>query len=131
MKNLFFLFVFCLAISLQPAFASQEREVEIYKNIRCLVCQGQSLNDSNSDFANDLKKIIKKKIDQKENDQQIYQYLVERYGDWILFDPPLKKSTLLLWLTPLLVMMVCLFFLFRKTIYKTAKADSTLKSKGN
>ena len=59
MKNLFFLFVFCLAISLQPAFASQEREVEIYKNIRCLVCQGQSLNDSNSDFANDLKKIIK------------------------------------------------------------------------
>ena len=131
MKNLFFLFAFCLAISLQPSFASQEREVEIYKNIRCLVCQGQSLNDSNSDFANDLKKIIKKKIDQKENDQQIYQYLVERYGDWILFDPPLKKSTLLLWLTPLLVMMVCLFFLFRKTIYKTTKADSALKSKVN
>ena len=115
----------------QSAFSSQEREVGIYKNIRCLVCQGQSLNDSNSDFANDLKKIIKKKIDQKENDQQIYQYLVERYGDWILFDPPLKKSTLLLWLTPLLVMMICLFFLFRKTIYKTTKADSALKSKVN
>ena len=54
-----------MAISLQPAFASQEREVEIYKNIRCLVCQGQSLNDSNSDFANDLKKIIKKKLTKK------------------------------------------------------------------
>ena len=65
MKNLFFLFAFCLAISLQPSFASQEREVEIYKNIRCLVCQGQSLNDSNSDFANDLKKIIKKKLTKK------------------------------------------------------------------
>ena len=131
MKKLFFIFTFCLIIFSQSAFASQEREVEIYKNIRCLVCQGQSLNDSNSDFANDLKKIIKKKIDQKENDQQIYQYLVERYGDWILFDPPLKKSTLLLWLTPLLVMTICLFFLFRKTIYKTTKADSALKSKVN
>jgi len=131
MKKLFFIFTFCLVMFSQSAFSSQEREVEIYKNIRCLVCQGQSLNDSNSDFANDLKKIIKKKIDQKENDQQIYQYLVERYGDWILFDPPLKKSTLLLWLTPLLVMMICLFFLFRKTIYKTTKADSALKSKVN
>ena len=49
----------------QSAFSSQEREVEIYKNIRCLVCQGQSLNDSNSDFANDLKKIIKKKLTKK------------------------------------------------------------------
>jgi|TARA_B110000503_G_scaffold17700_1_gene25835 cytochrome c-type biogenesis protein CcmH len=131
MKKLFFIFTFCLVMFSQSAFSSQEREVEIYKNIRCLVCQGQSLNDSNSDFANDLKKIIKKKIDQKENDQQIYQYLVERYGDWILFDPPLKKSTLLLWLTPLLVMTICLFFLFRKTIYKTTKADSALKSKVN
>ena len=131
MKKLFFIFTFCLVMFSQSAFSSQEREVEIYKNIRCLVCQGQSLNDSNSDFANDLKKIIKKKIDQKENDQQIYQYLVERYVDWILFDPPLKKSTLLLWLTPLLVMTICLFFLFRKTIYKTTKADSALKSKVN
>jgi cytochrome c-type biogenesis protein CcmH len=56
MKKLFFIFTFCLVMFSQSAFSSQEREVEIYKNIRCLVCQGQSLNDSNSDFANDLKK---------------------------------------------------------------------------
>ena len=75
--------------------ASSEREINIYKNIRCLVCQGQSLNDSNSDFAVDLKKVIKKKIINKETDQEIYKYLTERYGDWILFSPPLKKNTLL------------------------------------
>ena len=104
MRNIFLIILFVFFIPAQLAMASTEREINIYKNIRCLVCQGQSLNDSNSDFAVDLKKVIKKKIINKETDKEIYKYLTERYGDWILFDPPLKKKTLLLWALPLITL---------------------------
>ena len=92
MKNFLFLLIVFL-LNQQDSFAlfSQDREIKIYKNIRCLACQGQSLNDSNSDFANDLKKVIKEKLNNNETDQEIYTYLTARYGDWILFDPPVKK----------------------------------------
>jgi cytochrome c-type biogenesis protein CcmH len=94
--------------------ASAEREINIYKNIRCLVCQGQSLNDSNSDFAIDLKKLIKKKIIIKQTDQEIYKYLTERYGDWILLNPPLKKNTILLWVIPTLFAILGAIFLIKR-----------------
>ena len=73
MRNIFLIILFVFFISSQLAMASSEKEINIYKNIRCLVCQGQSLNDSNSNFANDLKKVIKKKIINKESDQEIYR----------------------------------------------------------
>ena len=111
MRNIFLIILFVFFIPAQLAMASAEREINIYKNIRCLVCQGQSLNDSNSDFAVDLKKVIKKKIINKETDKEIYKYLTERYGDWILFDPPLKKKTLLLWALPLITLIGGLFIL--------------------
>ena len=115
MRFLFCIFLFIYFLSTQLAFSSLDRELEIYKNIRCLVCQGQSLNDSNSDFANDLKKIIKTKLDNNETDKQIYKYLVERYGDWILFDPPIKTKTMFLWLIPLLTLIIG-FYILRKKI---------------
>ena len=114
MRNIFLIILFVFLIPTQPAMASAEREINIYKNIRCLVCQGQSLNDSNSDFAIDLKKVIKKKIINKESDREIYKYLTERYGDWILFAPPLKKNTLLLWALPLLFALIGGIFILRK-----------------
>ena len=98
----------------QLAMASTEREINIYKNIRCLVCQGQSLNDSNSDFAIDLKKVIKKKIINKKSDKEIYNYLIERYGDWILFNPPLKINTFLLWGFPLMFALLGGVFIYIK-----------------
>ncbi len=104
-------YIFILIFLTQSAISSSDREIEIYKNIRCLVCQGQSLNDSNSDFANDLKKIIKDKIDQNETDKQIYKYLVDRFGDWILFDPPVKITTVFLWIIPLLVLILGFYVL--------------------
>jgi len=113
-KNTFLIILFIFFIPAQFAMASVEREVNIYKNIRCLVCQGQSLNDSNSDFAIDLKKVIKKKIINKESDSEIYKYLTERYGDWILLAPPLKKNTLLLWALPLLFALIGGIFILRK-----------------
>ena len=114
MRNIFLIILFVFFIPAQLAMASAEREINIYKNIRCLVCQGQSLNDSNSDFAVDLKKVIKKKIIKKQTDQEIYKYLTERYGDWILFSPPLKKNTILLWIIPTLFAILGAIFLIKR-----------------
>ena len=114
MRNIFLIILFIFFIPAQLAMASAEREINIYKNIRCLVCQGQSLNDSNSDFAIDLKKLIKKKIIIKQTDQEIYKYLTERYGDWILLNPPLKKNTILLWVIPTLFAILGAIFLIKR-----------------
>jgi cytochrome c-type biogenesis protein CcmH len=114
MRNIFLIILFIFFIPAQLAMASAEREINIYKNIRCLVCQGQSLNDSNSDFAVDLKKVIKKKIIKKQTDQEIYKYLTERYGDWILLSPPLKKNTILLWIIPTLFAILGAIFLIKR-----------------
>ncbi len=116
MRNIFLIILFVFFISAQLAMASTEREINIYKNIRCLVCQGQSLNDSNSDFAVDLKRVIKKKIINKESDKEIYKYLTERYGDWILFNPPLKINTFLLWGFPLMFALLGGVFIYIKVL---------------
>ena len=116
MRNIFLIILFIFFIPAQLAMASTEREINIYKNIRCLVCQGQSLNDSNSDFAIDLKKVIKKKIINKKSDKEIYNYLTERYGDWILFNPPLKINTFLLWGFPLMFALLGGVFLYIKVV---------------
>ena len=118
-------YIFILIFLTQSAISSSDREIDIYKNIRCLVCQGQSLNDSNSDFANDLKKIIKDKIDQNETDKQIYKYLVDRFGDWILFDPPVKTRTILLWLIPGFILIIGFYILYKKTTF-SQKRDNLL-----
>jgi len=116
-RNIFLIILFVFFIPAQLAIASAEREINIYKNIRCLVCQGQSLNDSNSDFAIDLKKVIKKKNNQQKNtDKEIYNYLTERYGDWILFNPPLKINTFLLWGFPLMFALLGGVFIYIKVV---------------
>ena len=116
MRNISLIILFVFFIPVQLVMASTEREINIYKNIRCLVCQGQSLNDSNSDFAIDLKKVIKKKIINKKSDKEIYNYLTERYGDWILFNPPLKINTFLLWGFPLMFALLGGVFLYIKVV---------------
>ncbi|KFX72165.1 MAG: hypothetical protein FF85_02185 [alpha proteobacterium QL1] len=119
----FIIFINYFFLYQQDSFAlpSQDREVKIYKNIRCLACQGQTLNDSNSDFANDLKKVIKRKLDNNETDQQIYSYLTARYGDWILFNPPVKQSTLLLWFFPVFILVIGLLILYKRTVFGKSK----------
>lgn len=121
MKNIFLILIFVF-LPIQSAMSFTEREINIYKNLRCLVCQGQSINDSNSDFAIGLKKVIKKKITNKQTDQEIYKYLSERYGDWILFDPPLKKTTITLWILPLIFIFLGGFF-----VYKSIRISSNNK----
>ena len=81
--------------------AKQElRARNISKNIRCLVCQNQSIDESNAPLAKDLRILIREKIKEGKNNQEIYNFLTERYGDFILLKPPLKLSTLALWFLP-------------------------------
>ena len=84
----------------------------IYKNIRCLVCQGQSIEDSNSDFAANLRMIIKNKIEEGSDEKDVYKFLKERYGDWILFKPSFELKNIFLWLFPYAVFIIAGFYLF-------------------
>jgi len=75
----------------------------ISKNLRCLICQGQSVFDSDSDFATSMKIFISQKIDEGYLEDEIYSLLIKKYGQWIVYDPGLSKNTFLLWLIPLLL----------------------------
>ena len=89
---------------------------KILKNIRCLICQGQSVYDSESEFASSIKLIVDKKINEGLKEDKIYNFLSEKYGDWIIYEPKLKKNTYILWLLPLL-----LFLIGGAIIYKNLK----------
>ena len=78
-------------------------ENKIAKNLRCLVCQGQSVYDSDSEFAISLKLVIKNKIQEGMSEEQIYSFLKIKYGEWILYDPVFNRNTYFLWLLPLLI----------------------------
>ena len=81
-------------------------ENKITKNLRCLICQGQSVYDSDSEFANSLKLLVKQKIEEGKNERQIYDYLKDKYGEWILYDPEFNKNTYFLWLLPILMFLL-------------------------
>ena len=78
-------------------------ENKIAKNLRCLICQGQSVYDSDSEFAISLKLVIKDKINEGMSEKQIYSFLKQKYGEWILYDPIFNKNSYFLWLLPLLI----------------------------
>ncbi len=83
----------------------QDKRNQITKNLRCLICQGQSVYDSDSEFANSLKIVVNKKIDEGLSEDQIYNFLSGKYGEWILYDPKLNKNTYLLWFLPILILL--------------------------
>ena len=87
---------------------------KISKNLRCLICQGQSIYDSQSDFAISMKLLIKKKIEEGNSEKKIYQYLKNQYGEWIVYDPELNKKTIFLWLFPLILFVFGGLLIFRK-----------------
>ena len=89
---------------------------KILKNIRCLICQGQSVYDSESEFASSIKLIVDKKINEGLKEKQIYQFLREKYGDWVIFDPQLNKNTYILWLLPLLLFLFGGAIIYKKII---------------
>ena len=88
------------------------RARNISKNIRCLICQNQSIDESSALLAKDLRILIRKKIKQGNSDEEIYDFLTERYGDFILLNPPFKISTLFLWILPFVFLAVGIFVIF-------------------
>ena len=82
---------------------SDKMQSKITKNLRCLICQGQSVYDSDSQFANSLKVLVDKKLDEGLSESEIYEYFKDKYGEWILYDPGLNKNTYILWLLPILI----------------------------
>lgn len=93
---------------------------EISQNIKCLVCQNQSIDESNSEIAKDLKVLIKDKLKDGVTDEEIYKFLRDRYGDTILLKPPLETNTILLWFLPFIILIFGSFFVIRffKSNYK-------------
>ena len=90
---------------------------KILKNIRCLICQGQSVYDSESEFASSIKLIVDRKINEGLKEKQIYQFLREKYGDWVIFDPQLNKNTYVLWLLPLLLFLFGGVIMIKKLMF--------------
>ena len=88
------------------------RARNISKNIRCLVCQNQSIDDSSAPLAKDLRALIRIKVQENDSDEEIYKFLTDRYGDFILLKPPFKISTFLLWSLPFVFFIIGIFILF-------------------
>ena len=88
------------------------RARNISKNIRCMICQNQSIDESNAPLAKDLRILIRNKITEGNSDKEIYKFLTDRYGDFILLKPPIKLSTLALWVLPFIFLLIGIFIVF-------------------
>ena len=106
----------------------ESRYTQLIENIRCPVCQGQSIGGSNSDLAKDLRGKVREMILDNQSDPEIYSFMVERYGDFVVYKPPVSPKTYLLWFAPLLVLLLSFIYLFRSTRKKT---DNEVVSKND
>ena len=104
---------------------AQSRAVKLSEQLRCLVCQNQTIAESNADLALDLRQQIREQIAAGKNDAEIIQYMVNRYGDFVLYKPPFKTITLLLWLGPALLLVIGMFVLVRVLRARNAAVEPT------
>jgi len=100
------------------------RAVALSEKLRCLVCQNQTIADSNAELAQDLRRQIREQIAAGKSDQQIVDYMVARYGDFVLYQPPVKATTLLLWAGPALLVAVGFIVLARTVRLRRAASDA-------
>ena len=104
MKFLKYLLIIFLFENFNPLNAEDKNlQIKITKNLRCLICQGQSVYDSDSEFANSVKILVKGKLSEGKTEKDIYVLLKDKYGEWILYDPKFNKNTYFLWLLPILM----------------------------
>tara|TARA_B100000886_G_scaffold220413_1_gene153167 strand:- start:2650 stop:3018 length:369 start_codon:yes stop_codon:yes gene_type:complete len=105
MKNLFLvtLLSFCFISSL-IAKDNSELESKIFKNLRCLVCQGQSVADSNSEFSQTIKLVVRDQISQGFKEKEIYEFMADKYGDWIVYKPKFNISNFAVWFLPYFIL---------------------------
>ena len=117
----FILLIFIIILSFQEissANSSSPLIDKISKNLRCLICQGQSVYDSQSDFALSMKTLINNKLEEGKSEKQIYDYLKNQYGEWIVYDPEFDKKNLLLWIFPLILFIIGGLLIYRKVFIK-------------
>ena len=103
--KLFFIIFFIFSLNNLEA-NTDDMKIKITKNLRCLICQGQSVYDSDSEFANSMKVLVDKKLNEGFSEKQIYEFFKEKYGEWILYNPELNKNTYILWLLPILIFLI-------------------------
>jgi len=106
----------CYAVEPEEFLKNKKQELRariISKNVRCVVCQNQSIDDSAAPLAKDLRIIIRNKIKEGYTDKEIYEFLTDRYGDFVLLDPPFKINTFLLWVLPFVFSIIAIYILFR------------------
>ena len=103
-----------LFINLNNFFESESSslQLEIYKNLRCIVCQGQSVAESNSDFAQTIKLVVQDQINEGKSKDEIYDFLISKYGEWIVYKPSFNKTNFLLWLLPYVILIFGLLIIF-------------------
>ena len=118
--NLLVIIIFLFNLNVSNA-NDRNLNSKITKNLRCLICQGQSIHDSDTEFANSLKLVVEKKITEGMSENEIYEFLKTKYGEWILYDPALNQKTYILWLLPLL-----LFLIGGAIIFKNLKIKKKL-----
>jgi len=106
-------------------FSQESRYLDLIDNIRCPVCQGQSIGGSNSGLAKDLREQVRKMILNDKSDDDVYLFMIERYGDFVIFKPPINWKTYLLWFTPLIFLVLCFIYLIRII---SKKRDFSVKS---
>ena len=122
MKKIRFVVLFLIVFqALYTISFSNENKINIdniSKNLRCLICQGQSIYDSQSEFALSRKKLIKNKISNGASEEEVYSFLKQKYGEWIVYDPEVNKNTILLWGIPLILFMFGGLLILRKVNIK-------------
>ena len=120
---------FNIQVCAQTEIASFERPEqrklyqELIAELRCLVCQNQNLADSNAELARDLRRKTREMVRSGNSRQQVVEYMVNRYGDFVLYRPPLKSATVVLWFSPFVLLFIIIFIAWRRT-----RADATRSS---
>ncbi|MBY0559446.1 cytochrome c-type biogenesis protein CcmH [Hyphomicrobium sp.] len=119
-----------MALAVQPGEmladpALEQRARNISAELRCLVCQNQSIDDSDAPLAGDLRRLVRERLEAHDSDQQVLDYVVARYGEFVLLNPRFELSTILLWLTPVLVLLGGLVLVVRSAGKKEALSPST------
>ena len=114
-KLIFFLFFFII-FNLNNVYAENTKVDEISKNLRCLICQGQSVYDSQSEFALSIKILISNKLESGSSEKEIYDFLKSKYGEWVVYEPEFNNYTLVLWILPLFLFIFGGFLIAKKVI---------------
>ena len=108
--------------------ALEARAIEISRHLRCVVCQSQSIDESNAPLARDMRLIVRERLVAGDSDAEIYAFLVDRYGDYVLLKPPVQQNTIVLWVAPVLVLVAAglgaAFFLMRMKKIDEAAGES-------